>query len=154
MNIRCGNSTYQVLCSGLGTPHEQDTVLPEPVSRVAKRSEGAKGSCDGDCVCLDTVVSEGLSEEVTLQLRPESERSQICADVEALPVRQRTAGAKALRCSVLVRLTVEAGVAGTEGEWLRSSTDKDDCAGPWATRGPQARFEQRAEVAGSGSIWG
>lgn len=85
-NLLC--SFNQVLCSGLGTPHEQDGVLTEPISQVDKRSEGAKGSCDGDCVCLDTVVSEGFP-EVTLQLRPESEKSQICADVGTLTVRQQ-----------------------------------------------------------------
>lgn len=47
---------------------------------------------------LDTVVREGLPEELTLELRPESEKSQICEDVEELSFQtEGTVGAKALR---------------------------------------------------------
>lgn len=47
-----------------------------------------KGFCDGDSV-FRHLVREGLPEEVTLELRPESERSPICENVGKLPFRQR-----------------------------------------------------------------
>lgn len=73
-------------------PHEQDEVPMEPVSQVDKCSEGTTGLWAGDCYS-DTVVSDGLP-EVTLQRRPASEKSQICADVVALPCRQRSSRCK------------------------------------------------------------
>lgn len=76
---------------------------------------------------LDAVVKEGLPEEVTLKLRPKSEKSQICAHVGDLPARPREQWCKGLEvdCAGYVQGTVEARLTGVEVEVVRGL----DCGG-------------------------